>query len=1809
MLFILLLLVAQVSAQVDDSGVCKLSSCTLNADCQECYKPIVDGTIIQPHEVFIQPVFLEFFEEENRFVCISNLCQLNAPVVNQFTELVAQCNLVSRSQCFIPPDAPPTVVDIIAEVDCQQKRCALYSGYNRAGFCIYDFTGFAGFGETCCVNDVDCPIDLGNINSEPCDRAACIAEKCVAQGRQAPLCCTAEGFCSGVTYIPLPNDFNIPDQNAVTGICADVGDDFSGLCNAVIQPGTSCFADIDCGGDGVGNVCAIGECVGGQCQISPRPIQNAGCCTDDDDSAGGGAELCQTDNACLIYQGCSDTTQSINTFPISSVAVLPTFRCQYEDLRTRGCCVGNNECAELAEVSGCVSPVCNGATNRCVLNEEHPFDRAICAYSSADCQFQFLNGDFCDYFASRGNANPAQEQYFFRCELQTTGLCDPPDPMSSNPFPVPPPGGLVPELVIVETDVDCDYFCPGPDQNTLRVKYRITNTLQDDDDDYPLILYNFQLATFTDTTNRIVDDVVLLGGQFLNGNPPGNLYSPEFDTDKFNVGSISEGPTFVGYRVDRKFFMNDPDGVGIHPGVTLELEFEILFTPDQLVSVISAFLVIEPFEFCGDFYFGREPNCDDEDDYGSSIFRDEQFSLLSPLTQFGNGPNNCQPKCFAGVSTTTAPVTPAPTPVPVPTSAPTPVPPTPAPPSEMTSLAVNAFYTLSAALLSCSFNCSSQTDGMLNSIMLDFAQIADRGREDFFAVNAIAVDISLTRVGGGSPVLFRSIASPVGSHRDANIVGTDLKPIYIESSDPTALAPFGVNLTNALVFTTPFTDEFDVDDTMKKKLSFFYDAESAFDDYVSGEIVVTTFDTSYQCDATSVALGVCGAGELGNTITLVTELPPIELTFGSGEGECTQRCPLPAEAPAPVFCSSNVTPMCDYDCGDITQIVEQQNRYSAEVCVVHDEPVSGIGLPIFFRGFRLTIPDAFGFAILQQGAYFEFENGTRLPPDAIDPVDDIDYIWDIPSIRIDPGEDFCFRVSIALDSLRSPNEVYRDTVFAFFKSTVSQRCTAIDVQTGYCPLGPRSDGFDEIILAPQKTKVMEFSAEQEDGVCSENCQYVDIGEFDELGGFVFLDGNADGFFNVSAASEDEPLANRVVEVVASQVLINPPKVMTTTDASGVWRIDRNEANVIIGVNQTVFVRVLGGPANSVATIRPMFGNPNLANFFFDTPPFTGSGSNPIRSDKFVLPRLNDPWYMLNAGYRPLNVAPPTPPTGPECVPFVGPYETDARFRVESELVECDTCNSTQLGPAQDGGCRAQCDASQDGGLVFRRYAVHYRLVNDGTMAAEPAGILESTLHTVPENADNDDDDDTSLFVCAQPRFIEDSVITSGGAGAPTLLEQKQAQNNGPLWRPPRVSVAYAEHPPNGAATEFVIEFDVCQSRVPPIPPAEDFGELVPVNVTARVISDECLQKERQWFTCAIDHDMRRCRNELLFGGDEDASCTDDLCTLPPFGEPLPPGATLPPGVTLPPTPPPTPPIVGPPGANTQLQQFGNFLREDKFCVSDRRIDTFLCTNNAVAYDACLAAGLERTVVTSRAALLQPNGAIPSQPGTLTIELERLAPQSTTQFCRLGFDPQVNVSSVLLPSGFDVIFPATRQLAKVIDSDVVNGGTLAHIVVEFVSLNPGEAVLIELSELECPAAVAGQIQYRYSQRIQSATCINTALCTFEMNVGPTKATNASALQLANKCPPLHDSKKLPFASCRTPGVVAHEAHEDVILGAPMGATPPPSHPLAPGILALLIVGGVALCVVLIMCWVFVCARKRRVSARKCTPARRRRTVKV
>ncbi len=677
-----------------------------------------------------------------------------------------------------------------------------------------------------------------------------------------------------------------------------------------------------------------------------------------------------------------------------------------------------------------------------------------------------------------------------------------------------------------------------------------------------------------------------------------------------------------------------------------------------------------------------------------------------------------------------------------------------------------------------------------------------------------------------------------------------------------------------------------------------------------------------------------------------------------------------------------------------------------------------------------------------------------------------------------------------------------------------------------------------------------------------------------LFGIVFFDGDGDGFFSPLAGTGDQLLSGRTVQLVEDGVVVAPTTLSTVTDENGQWGFRHDEARAAFDDNgalesRALFVRVLGGPFGTNATIVPPGGDRSVANRFTGEAPFA-LVPNPIRSYTFTLfpyPFLfssnverdnsdNSP-VSWGAGF---SVA--TEPTPTACDPFTGPYANDERLVLSTELEECDSCGPEELGrdafPA--GGCAYRC-ASIDG-ATFKQVTVAHRMHNGHPTLNEQAGVVESTL--VEKNIFSDE----SQVYCAEANYVDDRAV-----GSVTLVEESPMTVQGPLSLPARVVVAY-DQLQAGQSNEFVVIYDVCQKPVQLSMgggPLEDIG--LPVNATLTVLSDECLDLVRRWHQCEPNLDARSCTASEVEPLSFDVCAR---CPYPPFGEPLPPGSTLPPGLTMPPTPAPT---FGPAGADKKLRVRALFSAESKECVNKPRIDTFLCYNNGEeAYEACYQAGGERTVISAFATIDMRNVESSSRPGKLVVELTRRADSASLEFCRRGFDPQVIVETGSFAGEVD------RHLAKIVDSDV--SGDVATVRVDFAPLARDEFVTVRLLVLECDAALAGTMSYDVTAYIETETCFDRVACGASAEFGPSTTHNGT-LTIESACQP---ATRLPFLSPHTPGERAVASHRLVALGEPLGSAI--SSRRGPTAEVGIVLGVLAMLVVCALCALFVRRRPKK-----------------
>jgi len=503
-----------------------------------------------------------------------------------------------------------------------------------------------------------------------------------------------------------------------------------------------------------------------------------------------------------------------------------------------------------------------------------------------------------------------------------------------------------------------------------------------------------------------------------------------------------------------------------------------------------------------------------------------------------------------------------------------------------------------------------------------------------------------------------------------------------------------------------------------------------------------------------------------------------------------------------------------------------------------------------------------------------------------------------------------------------------------------------------------------------------------------------------------------------------------------------------------------------------------------------------------------------------------------------------PTTGP--LPDTGDDDDDNNVALlECELDGCDTCQATQLGDQADA-CAVLCESIP--GAVYRDVRLAKRISNRESPEEQGARYTDEASFDVEVTPVAG-----ASFECIEPREIT--------TGEPLRLLEVRRPSGAPITLPARASYAYPPLAP-GASGEALMAFSVCFSP----------GSAQRLNVSMTTYSDRCVDRVRQWSSCADETiDISDCYQErLVDAGSECAEC---------------PVATTTPSATA---------THGPPGANTALVPTIELAREEKFCVSRRRIDSFLCEDSQTAYDACVSSEANRTVLVASARVALPAAApiAQSDPGTLRVTLERRMPGPLLAFCRAQYDPQLKL--VVRNSAGAVV--DNNGAAKVIESDVVDNAR-AVVDVAYAPLKPGESVELSIRALEC--AGAAPLDYAASAQLISASCYDAELCTVESEyAGPVLGLN----ETADGCVPLSHLPKFAFAWCRTPGKHAVEAYEHIMIGGGAGSGPSETTLIVIGVVASLIVVG--LCVL----FVTLSRRRRRRGAAATRGSGRRRRVK-
>ena len=1706
---LLLSLVATVSGQCS-------TSCSTDAQCAGCgSSPLV------PHTLWTDPAV--------HFYCISSKC-----TVLDFTvpsNIATECNLPNGGLCCVyNPILPNNAYDSI----CAAKQCNTPMDCNPLGFCEYNTTEATV--NDCCQTADDCPSTLffdfddddsdGFVRETPlltaCGEYECVANSC--RVRKRPSCCLFDANCDD-EFGPSP-PFGAQDFRCVK----DPTHPGESACSIPFIPGESCATDIDCGGDGIANQCAEGDCSGGTCDFSPRAAGALpGCCSASDVSA------CESTDICLDFTFCDTAGIVLEQHGGGAFATSPTFKCQYNNRRLLGCCTANSDCNTFSDSVTCSTSICNQITNECELLANDPVSGAPCELYSADCGISDPT-DMCEYLVSNGA--PSIDGSFsagaFNCEERQIPAC----PGS------PPLDGLVPDLdIALIGPANCTWTCGGEDENTIRQVFRITNPYTAFNPSVGRPLYGFDLRGFGQSASGgvpVVNDLFIERAEMISSSPvnallvrpvPANLFQA-FANDRIETG------TSVAQRFSRS------QDFALFPGEVIEIEMSVTFTGSLLLDDIILGLDVIKIEPCTDYYYGSPgaPMCNSVADFLTPI---ERGIDIGPATTVEPGAGSCSAQCID------APPTPAPTDTPAPTPAPpvSPTPlPTPAPtsanglppvdepvcPLTMTFPVVSptidvGFFSAQMDLMPCAWNCSDLLDGAANRITVRIRKTGGALLTQPFQAMQVRVE----------RILSISTSELIDSSLTFTANNADFDGELIETPIP-FLPPFPPPVFESILATDGAVilpgESLDI------YASAMIDPTESIAPGDTIAVIATAFDRFFPCTVDTSADGFCDNSEIGNDVIAAFVFVQ---TF-QFDDKCPELCePQLNTVPRPII---EARGFCQWECSENVPGSEP-NTYRIEQCIEYGD--SGT-LPVRVDFVTSKVQDHQVF--VDGSARLEF-NGEVYSPLVVEPGTIIPLASEESTFRIPGG--------LVLNSGDAPvcwNFTYVPVLllvdqplcleFLTTAYTLS-RCSIVELQSGACPPGSRlyagtlsePDIFNNTLLVPDNfpgdnggLQVIEpigspsVTLTKEE--CSNSCIYNDL-LAEEVGGIVFFDEAADGSLGLEPGSLDQKLIGIQVSAVDALSAFSTVLGVTSTDANGVYRFNRTLLYPT-GAEVVYFRAVI--PSGLVSAPLGTSGNTFLDNDAYDDVALAGHvRTDDTTRDSTASTETSISLVSLNFAFSPFVCEPPLGPLG----------ESDA-FEIGCALDECDTCQAPQLGSSADG-CAVVCAAVP--GAEYRRVRVTKTFANYDSVARS-ASAVNVEFHTP-----------SGPVRCAEPREVHtDSRVT--------LLQLRRPTGAGPVRLPARASYAL---PSMAVGDSYSVQLDFGVCFEPGVEPQ--------LNITAMVYSDECLDRVREWRTCVDETlDVSDCYQELVPDLSDPAVCAD--CPIPGPGETLPPGATLPPGVTPQPTPAPT---FGPPGANTELETSVEFSREDKFCVSRRRIDSFLCEDDDIAHAACQASEANRTVVVVDFTLAMPlNATGPSGSGTLRVKLLRDMQQSLLTFCRAQYDPQVRLtvrnSTGEITDNFGT--------AKVIESDVT-GNNLATIDVAFAPLDPGASVRVSVRALEC--AGAAPIDYEASARLISAACFDEQLCTvLALHDGPVSELDVEA----DGCVPLEEHGDFSFASCRSPGMHAVTAYEHIMIG-----SNGPSETL------MYVLCAIALLVVAALCCVFVFSRRSRRRRAGRRPSRR------
>lgn len=1586
---------------------------------------------------------------------------------SQIGAVAGICNARSSGNCCFESSWPilggAISTSNVSKSICQRRTCAREAlGCRVIGACAYDETS-GPVTEGCCQVPEDCPpvIFGGTSNAtyqyvnDTAFNRACGARTCRSGNCRfdpIPMCCLTTSDC--LLSAPVP-PFGGASFRCIADPLFASSVPQRGTCVLGFYNDTTCNDDFDCGGNGLANQCVNGDCVSGQCNMTPRNVGSVqGCCTESN------TVPCATSDLCLIpdtANECNGLATSVPLFSGGFDTLLPDHRCNYESKRPEGCCTSNADCFTLSNGRECVSSVCDLATNRCQVKLDTP--GLLCAERSAECPFpdrtnMCLFGQVVNPAYGRG-----PDRLLFRCTPREIPGC----PANATLE------GLAPDPSLLFMTPNCTFSCSNVDErNSVRIALSISNSI--DLPPRPLYFYTVRIIVFHDGLTTSIHNITLLNVDDARS-PFYEHYNIRVRDGNDLYQSALNDPVVAGSLYSRTFqpiglntlSVISENGVGDSEVLHFNIRYGNVLTPPSLTLIAE----VDVYDICVPYYYGQT-GCSGPIDDNQRLFRNRTSTPPLVITLA----STCSPTCSAVPTPPPSPVSPSPGPTPIPTSVPPgsptpsptggPTPTTPSPtvpssvqptlPARLSSQPLFASPTLNVTfhMRDCTWQCGDVFDGTINRVLFEVNQVCG----------------SLNPCRPAKSVTFSSV-SVAGT--DAGLVAFELgvsdnvhMPNYGFQSSPAYTVASVLNPTTTSKFINSVLTVFPPTATGAPLVYFpelFFHPLDPARDFSSMDVTVAIGFGTFTCTADDVTALLCSSGDVGN---LVAPLFSSTMTIPWLSLGCSRPCDAPPiNSMIPPAIEEATVTNCQVGCDSPRpNVLQIDHCRQVDSSFVIGPGVSRVPLRQLYYNVGVKIGSSFEGLPMRV-----YQNGTLLVPQVVFVGNVIGttifttFVMNQPAILASTSDSICVHIEFDIN----PQTFDPIDLITTSGSAISNtRCSIIDTFSGGClpnldnlfPEMASLSAYESIVVFENQfgsdisTRAFINLPGNSGGVttllgarvfstlsapCESVCVRVPILN-GTVGGLVFFDSNGDGDFDELG---DSPMPNIRVRALTTGNSISSVLLATTlTNPTGVYFFNRSylfsaEAGNPSGRN--VIFRI-ATPERYVPSPLGISPEVEFNNRFT---PENVNGTVVITS--FVITN-STPSVAISAGFQDRSTS---------CSPPSGPLPNSQQLILTSEQSDSDSC---QEFPFSDP-CAELCQTIPT--ATYRRVLLKYGLHNNATSANERGTVVAdlSPLY--------------GMVHCLEPSIYQ-------ADPALRLLEARRPKLRAPYNKPATASYAFPRMPA-GQVLEFSVLWSMCFVE-----------DIVPAyNSSLYIFSDRCVRRVRERRNCVQPNiDISDCVSNIA----GDLTGYDVGCEIPDLGDnPRPRNSSAPLTLT----------------ADTDI------AREQASCITHSRIDSFRCPETQVVYDKCAESGTNRTAVV---AFARVSANETSEAGSFTITLTRKM-SAETLVCGLLFDPQVQI---LLRNGSGVFVENTR--ARVINSRV-DADRVAVIDVAFSSLEADETIEVVLRQLECGGAelldYKIEVEIRTDPCIGADQCRSQALYKGRVNLLHTLPDCLTLGQMANQ----------------------------------------------------------------------------------------------